>query len=266
MEKLLLIPRAIADLLSVWNGQQTWKQKSSFTYTLALLKLKKWVGQSDTVIDFPLLRMHWKGCNNETLQYLVKEIFFDEVYQVRSLEANAVIRILDLGSNIGLSVLYFKTAFPSALIEAFEPSAQSFALLQQNVEQNDLQQIKVYQCAITGNDEPLFFVEGYGPCSQNQQFLPTGNKEQPVPTQRLSELLQNRQYDLVKMDVEGAELEILNDVIASGCLNKVGCWFIEFHYPLAELEAILNAFKDQGFSCSRKKDVYCFQKIRNHKY
>lgn len=112
MRKLLLIPRAVADLLSIWNGQQTWTQKSSFTYTFGYLKLVKWLRSKDAVIDFPLMGKRWKGCNNETWLYLIQEVFLERVYEVENEHNSAPLSIIDGGSNIGLSVLFSKPVFP----------------------------------------------------------------------------------------------------------------------------------------------------------
>lgn len=151
------------------------------------------------------------------------------------------------------------------MIEAYEPNEQSVQLLQQNIEENRLDGVTVNQCALTNNEEPLFWMEGFGPCSQNQQFSTTGKKEHQVPAIRLPPLLKNRKWDVVKLDVAGAELNILRDVIAEQCLNKAGCWLIEFHHPLQEMDSVLKEFGRQGFVYSCKGDVYCFRKIFNNK-
>lgn len=62
---------------------------------------------------------------------LVLEIFLKRVYEVE-LSAPAPF-IIDCGSNIGLSVLYFKGQYADAEIVAFEPDARAFAKLQANI-------------------------------------------------------------------------------------------------------------------------------------
>jgi hypothetical protein len=61
----------------------------------------------------------------------LSEIFVQEVYCFQS--AGAAPYILDCGSNIGLSVIYFKRRFPDARIVAFEPDPANAALLQRNL-------------------------------------------------------------------------------------------------------------------------------------
>ncbi len=44
--------------------------------------------------------------------------------------------------------------------------------------------------------------------------------------------------DLIKLNIEGGEFPVLNDMISSGCLSKVKRLVIQFHdfYPNAEVE------------------------------
>ena len=55
---------------------------------------------------------------NSHIGFLVKEIFDEEIYA--SNQNNEVFKMLDLGSNIGLSVAYFKMRFPASVIEAYD--------------------------------------------------------------------------------------------------------------------------------------------------
>ena len=60
------------------------------------------------------------------LLHTYRELFCKEMYQFNSLSDEPV--ILDCGSNIGLSVLYFKTIYPKAKVWAFEPDAANFEI------------------------------------------------------------------------------------------------------------------------------------------
>jgi predicted O-methyltransferase YrrM len=53
-----------------------------------------------------------------------------EYYLPVALEPKA---ILDIGSNIGTSILFFHEQFPSAKIYGFEPHPETFRILQTNV-------------------------------------------------------------------------------------------------------------------------------------
>src|SRR5262245_12859403 len=70
------------------------------------------------------------------LQVMIDEIFVSSLYRFQATSATPV--ILDCGSNIGVSVLFFKSLHPGARITAFEPSPTSFPLLERNVRENGL--------------------------------------------------------------------------------------------------------------------------------
>jgi len=260
MKKLLFIPRAIIDILSVWNKPLTIKEKSSLTYTLSILKLKKWLRRPDTIISYKLFGYKLKGCNHESLQFLIKEIFIDRIYALNGeLTKTGHLNIIDVGSNTGLSVLFFKKYFENADIDAYEPNESSFELLKQNIEENNFRDVRLFNAAVGSNDGVLYPEEGFSPCSVNQKFSAQGDFNKPVKCLRLSNLLQQGRTDCVKMDVEGNETDVLMDIINNKCLTKVRCWLIEFHNNDEQTNWIKKEFLKDGFVCKRKKEVYCFK-------
>ncbi len=71
----------------------------------------------------------------DTFWYLhgLNEIFVEEVYRFQS-DTNTPL-IIDCGSNIGLSIIYFKRLFPEAKIIGFEPDNEIFKILENNINQ-----------------------------------------------------------------------------------------------------------------------------------
>lgn len=259
MKKLLFIPRAIIDVLSVWNKQLTIKEKSSLTYTLGILKLKKWLNKKDSIIGYRLFGYHLQGYNNKSLQMLVKEVFIDRVYDFSDiLETTKQLRIIDAGANVGLSVLFFKRNFKNSIVDAYEPGDASFQLLKKNVEENNLKEVQLVRAAISDNNQLLYAEEGFEPGSVNQKFSPAGNTGKPVGSVRLMDILQNENVGCVKLDIEGDEIKVLRDVIHNNSLAKVFCWLIEFHDEGEQREKMINEFEKNGFEYRNKKNVYCF--------
>jgi hypothetical protein len=78
---------------------------------------------------------------------LVEEIFIEQVYDVNVKTSSPV--IIDCGSNIGISVLYFKIVFPGSTIRAFEPDTLTHDLLKKNIEANNLSGVQVFNCALS---------------------------------------------------------------------------------------------------------------------
>jgi hypothetical protein len=68
------------------------------------------------------------------LRFLSQEIFGWGAYMFKSHSREPV--IFDCGSNIGMSVLFFKAVYPHARITAFEPDPGTYKVLNRNIEQS----------------------------------------------------------------------------------------------------------------------------------
>src|SRR5262245_57786000 len=84
--------------------------------------------------------------DSTNLVHLFREIFVNRLYEVH-LESRSP-TIVDCGSNIGLSILFFKSLYPDATVLGFEPSPQIFPVLQENVASNKLQGVTLHQRAL----------------------------------------------------------------------------------------------------------------------
>lgn len=85
--------------------------------------------------------------------YQVQEIFTNECYKFASSHQTPL--IYDCGANIGISILYFKTLFPNAIIKAFEADEKICTILEHNVQH--LENVEVFQKAVWINNETISF-------------------------------------------------------------------------------------------------------------
>ena len=144
--------------------------------------------------------------HQEEFDNLCGEIFGDGAYRFDC--RRAAPRIVDCGAHIGLSVLYFKRRWPRAQITAFEPSPDTFALLERNVGSNGLADVELVNAAITASGDatsfnvprdPLFWHWGdAGPVGTTPST--TGRSRSPAV--RLSAYL-GWPVDFLKLDIEG---------------------------------------------------------------
>jgi FkbM family methyltransferase len=125
--------------------------------------------------------------------------------------------IIDVGANIGLMSLNLYHFFPEAKIFSFEPGPFQYSLLKKNIHYNQLSNsIKIFNMAVSeSSGEMEFHVHGPGD-SSGDGFIDTGrageSKIIKVKTVSLDEWWTNRQkhtVDLLKIDTEGAELQVL---------------------------------------------------------
>lgn len=83
----------------------------------------------------------------------------------------------------------------------------------------------------------------------------TENKSYQVPSVRLSTFMRNEginRIDVLKMDIEGAEYEVLDDMITSGTHKQIAQLLVEFHdhfsgFSVKETKAAVEQLRKHGF-------------------
>jgi len=163
--------------------------------------------------------------NRAELINLVEETFIYQVYGIRIEKRSPV--IIDCGSHIGLSVLYFTHVFPNAKILCFEPDEDNFQLLKKNVEKNGLTNITVYNLALTDSEGNGILYRGDASINSSL-FAREGTHAAKVNFRRLSSML-STEVDILKLDVEGAEKTIIDDLILTGKIKLVNNIIMEYH-------------------------------------
>lgn len=150
-----------------------------------------------------------------------EEIFDREIYNFSP--TNDTPRILDCGANVGVSALYFRKHFPKAKITAFEPDPKIFAYLQANLSGNAATVELVAKGVWSSNATLRFQSEG---ADAGRIDSVTGSNVIEISTVRLRDYL-NEDVDFLKIDIEGAETEVLLDI--APCLQNVRNIFVEYH-------------------------------------
>lgn len=152
----------------------------------------------------------------------LNELFIDEVYKFNS--NSAIPKIIDCGSNIGLSIIFFKRTYPNAEIIAFEPDNDIYTISKYNLNQFGINDVKLFQKAVWINEEPLVFAKT-GSLS-GHIVNEKSEKTIEIQTVRLKDFL-NQKIDFLKIDIEGPEFDILEDCGES--LKNVDNIFVEYH-------------------------------------
>ena len=181
--------------------------------------------------------------NAQEFLFGLKEIFIDKSYY-QQLPPNPV--IIDCGSNIGLSIIYIKKLYPGATVTAFEPDEKNFELLQKNVNSFQLNNVTLHKSAVWINNEPLQF-SVTGTMGSSITTATEAGKTVTVQGFRLKDLLTTK-VDFLKIDIEGAEYEVLKDIAPQ--LQFVNNLFIEYHgtyHQNNELIEMLSILETNGF-------------------
>jgi len=199
--------------------------------------------QTDQSLKYHLYKNKYKIAFRDAPVFLIsiKELFINEFYKFRPTTDRP--RIIDCGSYIGTSVLYFKINYPNAIVTGFEPDETNYSLINSNLLNWNFSDTSVTNAAIWINNEPISFnAKGSMASKIETGAMEDGNKK-TVNCVRLKDLLTDK-VDFLKIDIEGAEHAVLKD--CSDNLVNVKNLFVEYHgiyaemYKLNEILDILN--------------------------
>lgn len=193
-------------------------------------------------VEFDGIRLVFN--DNVALLGMLDEIFVRQNYLFSA--ANERPQILDCGANIGVGVAYFKSIFPNAIIHAFEPDETAYRCLAENVARNNYQDVVLHQKAVWTRNEALqFFPDGSWGGGLHAKDGATGVTVEAVD---IGEFLDQR-VDFLKMDIEGAESDVIQHVFDRISAN-VDRFFFEWHSlrnAPQKLGTILREFEEAGF-------------------
>jgi FkbM family methyltransferase len=175
----------------------------------------------------------------------LREIFIDHTYKFNS--SNESPLIIDCGSNIGLSVIYFKQMYPKSKVICFEPDNEIFEMLKYNVELFNFKNIEFHKAAVWTTDGEISFASDGKVGGHISSIESEESNINKIKSFRLNNIL-NQKVDFLKIDIEGAEYELLKD--CKDNLNLVENIFIEyhsFHETEQMLPELLQILKQAGF-------------------
>jgi FkbM family methyltransferase len=154
--------------------------------------------------------------------YQAREIVVQGIYDFPCDVPDPV--ILDCGANVGVSAVYLATRHPEANLVLFEADPIIADYLGRNLAHNGLSHIPVIRAAVWVHAQGVDFTpEG----SEGGSILGVGPSFR-VDSLRLRDFLAGlTRVDFLKMDIEGAEAEVLQD--CAELLGRVGFAFVESH-------------------------------------
>ena len=190
-----------------------------------------------------LLGRPFRILDGPTFIYMHREIIEEAIYYFQP--ASDEPYIIDGGSNIGVSVLFFKHLYPRARVVAFEPDADVFAVLCENVQSRGIDDVTLVNAALADADGMAAFVQQGAYASRVAAGSDAATAE--VRTVRLRSVL-DRRVDLLKLNIEGAETAVIAD--CADLLDRVDRIVLEYHSLVAEpqiLHRLLAVLTNAGF-------------------
>lgn len=173
----------------------------------------------------PLAKLRWHGrevfyrpATSDPLaiyQVLLRRRGKAEYYLPAALQPEVV---LDIGSNIGASILFFHEQFPAAKIYGFEPHPATFGVLEKNV--GAISSVKIFNYGLGAADAEVSVPFDNADFSRFMGKTEGADWSGPLtPTScqvrhagRVVENLGLTKIDLIKIDCEGAEYDVLTSL------------------------------------------------------
>jgi len=185
--------------------------------------------------------------------FMFEEVFISKVYYFKAKKNNPF--IFDCGANIGLAIFFFKKLYPKSEIIAFEPDGEAFPVLKRNIEDNNLKNIQLINKALNNKDgEVKFYFSLENPNSFSKSIIKERVAEHNVFKKVFAVKLSNyikKKIDFLKLDVEGAENLVIDELDRERKLGLVEQLVLEFHHHIEPKKdnfcAILNILEKNGY-------------------
>jgi FkbM family methyltransferase len=176
---------------------------------------------------------------------VVDELLPGDIY----IAASRADHLIDCGAFRGISTIYLQDQVKAARVVAFEPQQENFAILARRLSEYCPEAVCVNAAVGAENASVLFEGGGVGGS--------VGAAGRSVRMVCLRDELTGSGAEglLLKMDIEGAEREVLPDLLP--VLPHECSLFVETHFPPGPSEALVGLFREAGFAvkeCRRREE------------
>ena len=234
---------------------------------VVLVKLFKFSPKKETLF-YPTLTMEFFAYTQ--FVSLFEDIFINHQYYHPILHKKNV-TVVDGGAHMGMFSAYCNWINETVRIVAYEADPVMNSLCNKNAVSNSWKKTKCINAALSGKKgKRWFYFDQEFPGS----FMSSISKERglggkvTVPCLPLSPLLRKRKLDYIKLDIEGAEYEVLQNLAQKRLLMKVDVFTVEFHHNIEKIERLSKALKDLSthgfifsFDAKKPSKLFAFQDI-----
>jgi len=185
-------------------------------------------------------------CDGPSFLSAWDEIFVNRIYDLGP--SDRELCLVDAGANIGLAPLYWKWHYGRIRYLGFEPDPVVAECCRRNLAAWGIDG-ELVEAALGAKEGTARFARDGADAGRVLGSAETDGKNMlTVPVKRLSAFLP-KQVDLLKIDVEGSEGEVLEEV--EPLLSRVRAVFLEWHgAPGARgLAGTLRLLEEAGFEC-----------------
>nr|WP_319374361.1 FkbM family methyltransferase [uncultured Methanobacterium sp.] len=188
------------------------------------------------------------GFDNDYIFSTIKNT--DNFYEIEVLDSwnqyfDDVQLILDVGANIGNHSIYWSQLNNVNKIIAFEPIKKNFKLLKKNITHNNISKVEIHQLAL-GKKDGFALIDKEDSNNLGATSLRFVEDETDIKIMPGDVFLSDKNYsvDLVKIDVEGFEIDVLKGLKQTIYQYKPILW-VEIN--LDNLKEVLSLINKQGY-------------------
>lgn len=168
--------------------------------------------------------------------------------------------IIDIGANIGSHSIYWAIERNAAKIYSFEPLPSTFEILKKNIELNHLEEkIIAYNFGLSDKKSKAM-IQSYDHNNIGSTSFKK-DKNGLFQLRTLDSLKIKDKIDLIKIDVEGAEVEVLNGAIKTITKSRPVIVVESFHRK-DEVDKILNSLGYFQTVTIRQGEDYVYQYVQ----
>lgn len=201
---------------------------------------------------------------------------FNEVILKRSYQGVAdkqkTHRIIDLGSNIGLSVISFLSEYPNAELVAVEPDVDNFKLLKENTRPYNVHKKRVhyFNNAVYDREAELYIedpqVGTHGFRVAEEPGTRQKGRVRSITVNNLLDRLGWNGVDIIKIDIEGAERELFKN--NTGWIGRTRYLIVETHDRFKEdcTKAVFQALEKYSYTMRvwNQNMLFSFKKSKEY--
>jgi FkbM family methyltransferase len=188
---------------------------------------------------------------------------YDEIFLSKEYDINLgnPLFIVDAGAHIGLSSVFFASKYPKATVIAIEPEPSNFDILLRNAKHHT--NIKPIQAGLWSRKAHLRIQDNkVATWSFRVSEDSSGNGIPAIGIRDVMSDFNMEEIDLLKIDIEGSELEVLNH--SQPWIHAVKTLIIELHerYKPGCTEALAKALSGYAYDKSRSGDSVIITNLR----
>lgn len=183
--------------------------------------------------------------------FILGEILFEDQYKIESPVPHGP-TIIDAGGNIGFSSLLFLGEYAPTQVHVFEPSDENFQFLEKNLAGEDVVKLNKAAVGLESGKSTLH----HGEFAGMHSLTPFEGAEggEAVNVLSLADYMDAHdlaQIDILKLDIEGGELDALNGLCER--IRDVNVIVGEVHEAIVDTDAVYDLLASNDFDVVWKK-------------